>query len=104
VKPEFRKARDRRGEYQIDWSRMEDSDTVQLGVQLIPFSAGDARVVSIPAEEVMLTAFGRGTRLEFGLFAMRLGESAVYMGIAPDRLRHLGAQLARMADLIEAQS
>lgn len=104
MKPEFRKARDRRGEYEVDWSKLEDSDTVQLGVQLIPFSAGDARVVSIPAEEMMFTAVGRRTKLEFGLVAMRLGESAVHIAMAPGRLRQLAAQLMRMADLIEAES
>lgn len=99
--PNFKCTRDRRGEYSIDWTKVEDRDgVIATGIQFVPFSAGDARVMSVPAEESMFMATGR-RELEYGLIALRVGDNAVHLALSPAGMRDVAASLIRIADLIE---
>jgi len=101
---DFKKAKDARGSYGVDWSRMQDMDGAGMApsrMERIPFSAGDARLVSIPADESIFTGVGRGDRLTHAVFALQIGGHAVHQAFTPSGMRQLADSLVRMADLIE---
>ena len=99
----FKRAKDRNGEFVIDWSKIEEGgDRLPSSIEFIPFHAGDARVMSIPAEEVMYCATGKDDRLAYGLIALRVGQEAVHHAMSVALMRQLAANLMRTADMIEA--
>lgn len=99
----FKKAKDRAGEFMIDWSKVEEGgDALPSSIQFIPFHAGDARVMSIPAEEVMYCATGQDDTLAYGLIALRVGQQAVHHAMSVALMRQLAANLMKTAEMIEA--
>ncbi|AMK18718.1 hypothetical protein [Sphingobium sp. MI1205] len=101
----FKKAKDRLGDFVIDWSKIEEGvDVLPSSIEFIPFHNGDARVMSIPAEEVMYCATGKDDRLTHALIALRIGTQSVHHAMSVPLLRQLAENLVRTADLIEAQA
>ncbi|UZW55536.1 hypothetical protein NUH86_01655 [Sphingobium sp. JS3065] len=99
----FKKVRDRAGEYSIDWSKVEEGeDVIPSSIQFIPFHAGDARVMSIPAEEVMYCATGADDRLTYGLIALRIGQQSVHHAMSANLMRQLAVNLIKTAEMIDA--
>ncbi|MGC4252450.1 MAG: hypothetical protein QM605_13570 [Sphingobium sp.] len=101
----FKRARDRNGDYGVDWSLLEEGRGKEPPAQIefIPFSQGDARVPSLPADETMYCGVGKDAMLTYGVIALRIGDRAVHVAMSTERMRHFAANLARTADLIEAQ-
>ncbi|SCW77465.1 hypothetical protein SAMN02927924_02800 [Sphingobium faniae] len=101
----FKHARDRNGDYQVDWSLLQETrgDEPPARIEFIPFSQGDARVPSLPADETMYCALGKGAMLTHAVIVLRIGTSAVHVAMSTGRLRHFADCLTKTADLIEAQ-
>lgn len=101
----FRKARDRRGEYEVDWSIVEEArgDDLPSRIEFIPFSQGDARVPSMPADEAMYCGIGHGSSVTHAVIELCIGDRAVHIAMSPARLRHFAECLIQTADLIEQQ-
>ncbi|MES1985493.1 MAG: hypothetical protein V4461_11120 [Pseudomonadota bacterium] len=72
-------------------------------IEFIPFSQGDARVPSLPADETMYCGVGSGGILTHAVVALRIGDKAVHSAMSVGRLRHFARCLMQTADLIEAQ-
>lgn len=101
----FREARDRRGAYAVDWTLIEEGAGAEAPcrIEFIPFSQGDARVPSLPADETMYCGIGQGTLLTYAVIALRVGPRAVHVSMSTARLRQFAASLNQTADMIEAQ-
>lgn len=99
----FKKAKDRNGEFAVDWSMFTQGhgDPLPAQIEFIPYSKGDARVCSIPAEEMMYCGLGEG-KLTHAVIAMRIDQWSVHYSLSPALLRQLAGQLLRTADLIDA--
>ena len=98
----FKTAKDRQGSYEIDWTRLEEgADTLPSSIEFIPFHAGDARVMSCPADEVMYCGTGK-ERITHALIALRVGDRAVHHAMPVSLMRQLAANLLKTADMIEA--
>lgn len=99
----FRTAKDPRGSYEIDWTQMEEgADALPSSIEFIPFHAGDARVMSCPAEEVMYCGTGKDGALTHALIALRVGDRAVHHAMSVVLMRQLDRTLLHTADMIEA--
>lgn len=96
-------ATDRHGDYRVNSNQNVEVDgVVPRTVTFIPFGDGQSRVMSMPAEEMMVLAMG-ADRLQFGAIAIRIGDSAVHQMLSPAELRAVAQAVNRMADLIERQ-
>lgn len=101
----FKKAKDRTGDFMIDWSKFEEGvDSLPSSIEFIPFHQGDARVMSIPAEEVMYCGAGKHDRIGYALIALRVGQQSVHHAMSVPLLRQLAENLVRTADMIDAQA
>lgn len=99
----FKSAKDRQGSYDIDWTHVEEGvDILPSSIEFIPFCAGDARVISVPAEEVMYCATRGGSKITHALIAMRVGQQSVHHAMSVPLLRQLAENLLKTADMIEA--
>lgn len=106
MKRGFRKARDRNGDYGVDWSLLQTpaGDEPPSRIEFIPFSQGDARVPSLPADETMYCGVGTGDRLTHAVIALRVDDKAVHAAMSTARLRQFAMCLLQTADLIENQT
>lgn len=102
----FSMAKDRAGEYGIDWSQLNTNGHSLAGqIEFVPFSRGDARTMSLPAEESLLTGIGdhRTRRLTHALMAFRIADMAVHLTLPPAGLRQLAERFTALADIIEGR-
>jgi len=103
----FSMAKDRNGSYGIDWSQLNNNGLSLAGnIEFIPFSRGDARTMSLPTEESMLTGVGdqRSGKLTYAIFAFRIGDMALHLTLPPSGLRQLAERFTALADLIEGKA
>lgn len=97
----FKEAKDRSGAYAIDWSRFSEAVTLPGKIEFIPYDKGDARVPSMPADDMITVGAGSGNRLTHALIAQRVAGSSVHSTLNSEQLRRCGRTLLEIADKID---
>lgn len=97
----LKKARDRNGAYEVDWSMLREAENIPQQIEFIPFSKGDARVMSVPAQDMMFSGVGKGATLAYGVIALRLGDTSVHHALSSAQMRQFAALMAKAADMID---
>lgn len=95
--------RDRAGAFAVDRSRFQRTIAARGEVRHLPFEDGQERLISLPSDELLVTAAGADRKLTVGVIALRLGFTSVHEEMGVPRLRHLASVLTAMADAIEAE-